>query len=163
MGLFNLFRKFFRKNNSPQIMMIKASLVTAEIFNKEAQDTVNSAREIFNAKLDFTAESIKTLDKIIEEGWKIPMGEKEAYELSMSILSLGSYLGETIIKNLGGKWQVNTDEENSVEKMLDAKIIDLGKIAEIYPFGRIFKRFVNVKEDSLDFYYRSLERINKEK
>ncbi len=157
MGLFDL----FRKNKAPQITMVKASLVTPETFRKEAQETVSTAKEIFEAKLDFTAESIKTLDKMIEEGWKTPMGEKEAYELSMSILSLGSYLGETIIKNLGGKWQVDIAEKNPVEKMLSAKIIDLGKIAEIYPFGKTFKRFVSGKEDSLDFYYISLERINK--
>ncbi len=153
----------FKKDKVPQIAMIQASLITPDTFKKEAKDTVNRGKEIFEAKLDFTAESIKTLDNMIEEGWKTPMREREAYELSMSILSLGSYLGETIIKILGGRWQVNTTEENPVEKMLSARIVDLGKIAEIYPFGKTFKRFVNGREDSLDFYYRSLERISKEK
>jgi len=157
MRFFNL----FKKHNSTQIVMIKASLITPESFKKEAQETTNTAKEVFKAELDFTSESIKTLEKIIEEGWKTPMGERAAREVSMSIFSLGSYLGETIIKNLGGKWQVNTTEENPVEKMLNTKIVDLGKIAEIYPFGKTFKRFVNGKEDSLDFFYRSLERISK--
>lgn len=159
MGLFDL----FKKDKVPQIAMIQASMITPDTFRKEAKDTVNRAKEIFEMKLDFTSDSIKTLDNIIEEGWKTPMRESEAYELSMSILSLGSYLGETIIKKLGGRWQVDTTEENPVEKMLSAKIVDLGKIAEIYPFVKTFKRFVNGKEDSLDFYYRSLERISKEK
>lgn len=159
MGFFDL----FRKKKSPQILMINVSLVNPETFKKEAIETVKTAREIFEVELDFTAESIKTLDKMIEEGWKTPMGEKEAYEFSMSILSLGSYLGETIIKNIGGNWQVDQDENNPVEKMLTAKIINLGKIAEIYPFGKTFKRFTNGKEDSLVFYYSSLKRISDQK
>lgn len=158
MGLFSLFQK-----KAPQIVMVDVSLVTSATFQKEAKEAVKSAREIFKVDLDFSPKSVKHIDKIIDEGWGAPLGERKAYEFAMSILTLGSYLGEVIIKHLGGRWQEASQESNPVEKMLQSKIVDLGNIAEIYPFGKVFKRFANGKEDSLEFYYKSIARSAKSK
>jgi hypothetical protein len=61
-------------------------------------------------------------------------------------LGIGCYLGEVIIRHLGGHW----NEEGHPE------INEVGAIQAIYPIEKAQQRFQNGRQDSLAWYYHSL-------
>jgi len=67
--------------------------------------------------IDYTPESLAELDRIIDEHWPRELFEKasiggeepEGIILLRLVLITGSYLGEVLVRNLGGKWEKTED------------------------------------------------------
>jgi hypothetical protein len=100
------------------------------------------ANETFNAGLDYSADSIETLEKIIEEGWQEP-----PIFMDDLVLAFGSYLGETIKRLHGAEWKYSEEYSLYLDNVG-------GQNMTIFPFGKVRKRFVNGNEDSLAYYYK---------
>lgn len=99
------------------------------------------AKSIGGIDLDYRAESIPKLDEMIREGW--PDGPPAM--LDATVLSFGSYLGETIRRVHGGDWGFSP--EHGIH-------LDVGGLGiKIFPFAKVEKRFVNGEEDSLGYFY----------
>jgi hypothetical protein len=103
-------------------------------------------------KLDYSIGSLKLLDKFFDthshNGEAIP-GGRLSQNLGYIVFSIGSYLGETIIKNLpGAVWKVD-DKDPEGEVNAEVQLIDGGII---WPMQRTMKRFKNGAEDSLFVY-----------
>lgn len=93
--------------------------------------------------LDYSVDSLQRLDQYISEYFdngKAP----EANETLL--LRVGSYVGEVIIRHLGGYW----NEEGRPE------INEVGPLDAIYPLEKAKQRFQNGKEDSLAWYYHAI-------
>lgn len=94
-------------------------------------------------RLDYSVESLQRLDQFISEHFD----NNSAKEVGETLpLRIGSYVGEVIVRHLGGHW----NEQGQPE------INDVGLIDVIYPLEKAQKRFQNGKEDSLAWYYHSI-------
>lgn len=94
-------------------------------------------------RLDYSVESLQRLDQFISEHFDNNSSKEVGEAL---LLRTGSYLGEVIVRHLGGHW----NEQGQPE------INDVGLIDVIYPLEKAQKRFQNGKEDSLAWYYHSI-------
>ncbi len=114
---------------------------------KELENLAESVRT--QLELQFDAESVKFIEGFIERNKR--GFDKE--EIKGLINSLGSFLGQCIIINYGGRWQV--DEDNgSVAVVFD----DNNKA---YPFAKVSKQFDNGLEDSVYSFYSVIPTVFK--
>ena len=102
--------------------------------------------------LDYTVRSFIEIDRFFnkhsKEG-KAIKGGKLTKNLGLIIFSLGSYVGETIVKNIpGAVWQTD-DNDPEGEIKASVKLPD-GTI--IFPIQRVMKRFQNGSEDAVYVY-----------
>jgi hypothetical protein len=93
--------------------------------------------------LDYSVESLQRLDQFISEHFEPPGSKFVGETLPVGI---GCYVGEVIIRHLGGHW--NTESKPEVN--------DIGPIEAIFPIDKAIKRFSNGKQDSLAWYYHSI-------
>lgn len=93
--------------------------------------------------LDYSVESLQRLDSFISEHFE-PAGSKFVGETLP--VGIGCYVGEVIIRHLGGHWNESGKPE----------VNGLGPIESIYPLDKAIKRFKNGKQDSLAWYYHSI-------
>ena len=113
-------------------------------YEEEAGTFLSTMGEVApQLRLDYSVESLQRLDHFISEHFE-PLGEKSIAE-SLPIGS-GSYVGEVIIRHLGGHW----NEEGRPE------VNEVGALEVIYPIEKAHKRFQNGREDSLAWYYHSI-------
>jgi len=108
-------------------------------FSKAAKACIEITKNSFNETLDYDVKSIKKLDSIIEDGW----GRNKPVMMDNVVSMFGSFLGESIIKLHGGKWE-------SVKGIGWAVNISGLKI---FPFNKVKKRIRDGKEDSITFFY----------
>lgn len=101
---------------------------------------------------NFTLDSIKELDRFFEEQ------NKEDGIIAINpgsiLFALSCYLGETIIKNYGGRWVV---DDNDLEKEMNIEIhLDSG--IKIWPAQKIMKKYYN-SEENLYTYVSELKKL----
>lgn len=106
-----------------------------------AEAFITTARKKFKVELDYSEESLVIADDLITLFFKT---HKDHFYKSAVII--GCYLGEVIIKNLGGKWL----SDHSIKKVGKAKIL-------IKPILKAKKRLANGLAESLVTYYRTLK------
>jgi HEAT repeat protein len=122
-------------------LLPKASEKIVRKIQEQAETLVRLAEQKFKVKLDYSEESLALADDLITVFFKT---RREHY-IKAAVL-IGSYLGETIIRNLGGKW------------MKDLSIAKVGKLkGHAYPMGRARKRLANGTDDSFVYYYKNLK------
>ena len=111
-----------------------------------AENCVTHAKILTSKALDYTPESLTTVDEIISKGWG---GEPPAL-LDPMITLFGSYVGETLRRNLGGKWAHSADFGYALVE------ID-GRDFKAFPFNKVSKRFTEGEGDSVAFFYEALK------
>ena len=114
---------------------------------KELENLAESVRKQLNLKYD--ADSVKFLEGFIERN-KASFDKEESKGL---INSLGSFLGQCIIENYGGQWQLD-NETGSVAVVFDES-------NKAYPFAKVSKQFDNGLEDSVYFFYGAIPTVFK--
>ena len=101
-------------------------------------------------KADYTLESMKEIDRFIDE----QSGENGIISRNRGaiIFSLGCYVGETVIRLCGGKWHT---DDNDPQGEINASVeLDNGKV--IFPMQRVIKRYQNGSEDGIYAYVYAL-------
>jgi len=114
---------------------------------KELENLAESVRKQLNLKYD--AESVKFIEGFIERS-------KSSFDKEGSkglINSLGSFIGQCIIENYGGQWQVDS-ETGSVAVVFDNN-------NKAYPFVKVGKQFDNGLEDSVYSFYSVIPTVFK--
>jgi hypothetical protein len=110
-------------------------------YRKEAETFVGVMKDIApELKLDFSPESIDALEAFISKNFD-PPGSK--YFGNSLIAGVGCYVGEVVIRAVGGRWN---------EQGL-AEINGIGEIKALFPIQKALKRFKNGPVDSLAHYY----------
>jgi hypothetical protein len=140
------------------------------LFAKDPQiivDAIKSAKWISKAlnssgyKADFSLESLKEIDRFFDEhseNGKPKVGGLLGEQLGSRIFSIGSYVGEVLKKEYGGKW-VGNDSDPDSEINLELRLNgDIG----LYPIKKTIKRLQNGSEDSLYFYGKVAGEIQNE-
>ncbi|MBI2267599.1 MAG: HEAT repeat domain-containing protein [Armatimonadetes bacterium] len=116
--------------------------VTGERLRETAERFLQLAKRKFDVDLDFSEESLVIADVLITLFFK----ERRNHSYQ-SIVYLGSYLGQVITQNLGGRWELS-----------DLSVVKIGKVKGVaHPLVRAKKRLANGLEDALVPYYRNLK------
>lgn len=101
-------------------------------------------------KADYTLESMKEIDRFIDE----QSGENGIISRNRGVIifSLGCYVGETVIRLCGGKWHT---DDNDPQGEINASVeLDNGTV--IFPMQRTIKRYQNGSEDGIYAYVYAL-------
>lgn len=111
-------------------------------FKQYAQIHIDTTKQSLGVDLNFDEKSILALDNLIQNAWP----DQPPIQIDNVILLFGSFLGEAIIKNLGGQWV-------KVEQGWGIKIED----TTLMVFTKVKKRFLNGIEDSISYYYKGVK------
>lgn len=119
---------------------------TPEFIQKLADSNRNLAtlRTRFGIQFDYSEHSLTALDDVISECWSGPPKKME-----VMVAMFGSYLGETIRRQLGGKWA----EDEGGYHLIDVSGVD----ARIDPFSKMRKRFLDGSAESLSSYFAAIK------
>ncbi|MCX8183102.1 MAG: DUF6278 family protein [Crenarchaeota archaeon] len=106
----------------------KPSKISRESFAKWAGECVELVYEKTGVKLDYSLESLKTLDATVCTLKPEDQEELQSELLGAYIVLTGSYLGEVVVRSLNGKWE-KTDSPLGWVVKLGLKEIDVFQIA----------------------------------
>jgi hypothetical protein len=113
-------------------------------FQQEAGSFLSIMDEMApQVRLDYSVDSLQRLEQFINEHFD-PPGSKFVDDTLLK--GIGCYVGEVIIRHLGGHW----NEEGKPE------INDIGAIEVIYPIEKTKTRFESGRQESLAWYYHSI-------
>lgn len=122
---------------------------TGENAPKFAGDIVASAAEIKGVELDYSADSLKALDDIIEG---LRQDGCTTDQIAETLFAFGCYVGEVFVRQAGGKWR-NTAETPMAEVAGFPLVVQLSETRFCNPIGKVFKRLKDGEGDSLPYFY----------
>jgi len=121
-----------------------------------AEIAVQTAEKMRGKHLDYSPESLKVIDQLVlgfrEEG-------NTAEAMNRTLVVLGCYVGEVMVRSLGYKWDNPNKKEMSVGFSITGVRASNGSFSN--PIGKVFKLMENGKEDSVAWFYKvaSSERL----
>lgn len=113
----------------------------------EAEDTKTQIENAFESPLHQTEDDTEVLDAVITEGWGQELPPEE--ELATIALEWGTYLGDLVLKNLGGAWVVREQSEH-----LSIRFPRLE--TQFFPVHAVLRRFALGQEATLESTYAGL-------
>jgi len=131
----------------------------AEIMRAYSTEAVEYARNKYAIHLDFSEASLDEVDRIIRErtGGDVldvdKLTPKEQEDLWVLCKMIGGYVGEVIIRNIGGMWQLDGREAGRTK----AKLLAGGKI-ESWPPDSVWRTLTEPYR-GMAGYYRGLRAI----
>ena len=114
---------------------------------KEIEDLANSVKTQLN--LEYDESSVNYIKDFIERN-KMQIDKEQWTGL---INSMGAFLGQCIIENYGGNWEMEEDTQ-TICVAFDEK-------NKVYPFAKTSKQFENGLEDSIYSMYISIPLVFK--
>jgi hypothetical protein len=135
---------------------IPAAEPTPEELARECREAADNAaewiRSMSGIELDFSPPSLVVLDKVLEQ--LVQTLSRDDHEVT--VVLLGSYLGEVILRTFGGRWETGDIFTGPGLRGL------AGKEITISPFSRIRQALTNIEPSHLASYWNVvIERINK--
>jgi hypothetical protein len=131
----------------------------ADVMQTYAADAVRHAKNHYGIDLDFSEASLRQIDRMLDDRMRGAVIEadrltpEEQEDLWVYCKMIGGYVGEVIIRNLGGAWQAKpTDSGGTAVKLMAA-----GRIEASPPEG--VWRTLTEPYRSMTSYYRSLRAI----
>ena len=143
-----ILKKILGKDEKANVMANKPTLLQ-DIYS--SSEWVAHALTVSGYKADYSLESMKEIDRFFDEQ-NTPTGilSKNRGQI---LFSLGSYIGQTVIKLYGGKWITN---DNDPEGEMNITV-NLDNGSTIQPVMKCMKRYTNGQEDSIYAYVQVLE------
>ena len=114
---------------------------------KELEDLAEQVKSQLN--LDYDTKSVKFLEEFIER----QRNNFDSEQRKGLVNSIGSFVGQCVIKNYGGRWQVDHDTQ--------AVCVALDDKNKIFPFAKTAKQFENGLEDSVYSFYTIIPTVFK--
>ena len=114
---------------------------------KELEDLAETVKSQLN--LNYDLHSVKFIEEFIER----QRNNFDSEQRKGLINSIGSFVGQCIIINYGGHWQVDQDTQ-TISIALDDK-------NKIFPFAKTAKQFENGLEDSVYSFYTIIPTVFK--
>ena len=117
---------------------------------KSQSDWIVKAFAADGFKLDYTIDSIIEVDRFFTRNMKNGKPRKGGRLYGKGygpiLFSIGSYVGETIIRKVKGSKWITDDNDPQGELTVSLKLPDGG---EIWPIQKVMKRFQNGSEDAI--------------
>jgi len=115
-----------------------------------AESAIAITRNVTGIELDLSPASLGRVDEVIL-GFR---GEGLTADAMGETLTLfGCYVGEVILHNHGGAWQLARDTAMRPHAPGDMLVLETPNKAVWNPLGKAFKLMQNGEEDSLSFFY----------
>ena len=127
-----------------EVFLARADANTVKKLDSNSESFFRMVEKKFKLKIDYSEESLLLSDDLISIFFKL---RRNHYYIASGVI--GSYLGFSIIKNIGGRWS----KELGIEKIGNMKGV-------AQPLLRSRRRLANGMQDSLAFYFRSLKLSN---
>ncbi|HZL53789.1 MAG TPA: hypothetical protein VFC37_22870 [Terracidiphilus sp.] len=117
-----------------------------------AQAAAELARSEFSQKLDFTSESIDSLDEIL-----VRVGESPELDIDFEVRLWGSYLGEVLRRRYAGTWEM-TQYPGGIAAVPAVEL----RGSRLFPLMKVFRRLTEGEEEDLrTFFSMVTERLGK--
>lgn len=117
-----------------------------------AQAAAELARTQFGQKLDFSSESIDSLDEIL-----VLVSESPELDVDFEVRLWGSYLGEVLRRRYAGVWEM-TPYPGGVAAV---PAVDL-RGSRLFPLMKVYRRLTEGEEEDLrTFFSMVTERLGK--
>jgi hypothetical protein len=117
-----------------------------------ARAAADLARSDFQQKLDFTSESIDSLDEIL-----VHVGDNPEIDLDFEVRLWGSYLGEVLRRRYAGAWEM-TPYPGGVAAV---PAVDV-RGSRLFPLIKVYRRLTMGEEEDLhSFFSMVTERLGK--
>jgi hypothetical protein len=117
-----------------------------------AQAAVELARKEFERELDFSADSVDTLDDIL-----VVVSESPDKDIDFEVRLWGSYLGEVLRRRYVGGWEMTQYPGGTVA----VPAVDV-RGSRLFPLMKVYKRLTAGEEEDLrSFYAMVTERLGK--
>jgi hypothetical protein len=117
-----------------------------------AQGAVELARTDFRQDLDFSADSVDTLDDIL-----VVVGESPERDLDFEVRLWGSYLGEVLRRRYQGGWEMTQYPGGTAA----VPAVDV-RGSRLFPLMKVYRRLtVGEEEDLRSFYTMVTERLGR--
>jgi hypothetical protein len=106
----------------------------------------------YRQKLDFTSNSIETLDEIVTL-----VGESPELDLEFEVRLWGSYLGEVLRRRYAGAWEM-TQYPGEIAAVPAVEV----RGSRLFPLTKLFRRLTQGDEEDLtSFYAMVIDRLGK--
>ena len=120
-------------------------------------DAVDFSFDRFNVKLDFSENSIKHVESILDKLHQRFLQDHPSDEQVLSISKMfGSYIGEIYRSNHGAEWGVVNQNADSFPGLRCSKNNSL-----FWPWGKVKSRIINGYENNVWDYYKWLVNSNR--
>jgi hypothetical protein len=117
-----------------------------------ARAAADLARNQFKQKLDFSAESIDSLDDIL-----VLVGESPEMDLDFEVRLWGSYLGEVLRRRYAGTWEM-TQYPGGAAAVPSVEV----RGSRLFPLMKVYRRLtIGTEEDLRAFFAMVTERLGK--
>jgi len=117
-----------------------------------ARAAANRAKAEFKQTLDFTSDSIDTLDEIL-----VVVSESPELDIDFEVRLWGSYLGEVLRQRYAGTWEMTQYPGGVVA----VPAIDV-RGSRLFPLMKVYRRLtVGDEEDLRAFYVMVTERLGR--
>jgi hypothetical protein len=117
-----------------------------------AQDAVDIAKNNFKIVLDWSDESIKQVEHILDELYKAKAHTQPSEEQIYRFAKIfGSYVGEVFRMNHKADWGMITMGDEQFPGLQSEKKAQL-----FWPWGKVNNRLMNGEEDNIAHYYNAL-------
>lgn len=117
-----------------------------------AQAAVELARAEFKRDLDFTSDSVDTLDDIL-----VVVGESPEKDIDFEVRLWGSYLGELLRRRYAGGWEMTQYPGGTVA----VPAVDV-RGSRLFPLMKVYRRLTAGEEEDLrSFYTMVTERLGR--
>jgi hypothetical protein len=117
-----------------------------------AQAAVDLARSEFKRNLDFSADSVDTLDDIL-----VVVSESPEKDLDFEVRLWGSYLGELLRRRYAGGWEMTQYPGGTVA----VPAVDV-RGSRLFPLMKVYRRLTAGEEEDLrSFYTMVTERLGR--
>ena len=117
-----------------------------------AQAAVDLARKEFKQELDFSADSVDTLDDIL-----VVVSESPEKDIDFEVRLWGSYLGEVLRRRYVGGWEMTQYPGGTVA----VPAVDV-RGSRLFPLMKVYRRLTAGEEEDLrSFYAMVTERLGR--
>ncbi len=121
---------------------------------KAAEAAVRVMAQVNGTKLDYSAESLRSVDSFV---LAIRATDKDGTKFEHLLNVLGFYVGEVMARGYQMQWVKPTDAEAKLGAPAYALRHPSGSL--VNPIGKVFKLFQNGEEDRTHGLYTSLESL----
>jgi hypothetical protein len=117
-----------------------------------AEQAVAAAREIDRVDLDYSAGSLETVDRTLGEFHLAGV----PFEITgPSTFAFGCYLGEVVIRSLGGRWARSSAEPGKEDPRVPLVVaLPDGRLCD--PIGAAFERLESPEQQSVARFFQAL-------
>jgi len=117
-----------------------------------ARAAAELARSEFGQTLDFTSESIDSLDDVL-----VRVGESPELDMDFEVRLWGSYLGEVLRRRYAGSWEM-TQYPGGVAAVPAVEL----RGSRLFPLMKVFRRLTEGEEEDLRAFFSMVtERLGK--